>query len=1261
MSSSSGNGNVLEQLEQLRDVVDAMHVHPQLRERTAWLRGVIDSYAEGIHSEMVVDDASRRRSRRSRGRGEVRGRTSPSERHRREQRRIERARGGDRDRERDFSPMAHSRSPPRGGGGGGGVAGRGQQRPLRASRARDDTADERDDEDEGDPEPEPAVISPHLQGRVAVGGGGEGGRNVSSSSADPSSSPAVANNNGNNGNNDNDGGGGGARDMSRDVSRSVTPENNDRRQHPPRPPSSVAGEVASVMAAAALHVPLDVERMARGQRPLPRRPATPEPVNRRRGETPPPGSSGGVNSGGGGGGDDRGGSNSGSRPGGSGSGARMSDISLPGIQQSVSDLMVGLNISGTPAAMPSGLGGGSGGGFNESRWSESTQAFSRSGGAVGGGVSGGVGGVAGAELGRLLSERPGFTELVAGVLASLRALPTDELRYTCFSVLSGSPGHGQGQGQSSDNRHDDRGHDQGQGLESSGRSGTAEVDGDGDDAMDDDRDRNATAAAAAMLLGASGFHRPQHRGRRSRGRGGSFGSGGSDGFGGLWERTMISPVAESPRSDHLAPGDHALGPRRRRRISREIEAQERCVADGGAGSHVMGSPLGGDDRDDDSEDPDNDDAEAEELGSEFDYPEVFGELRSDETGGDPPRSTSPTVSLQPPPPPHARPWGEARRGLQHQSPRREQEQYEEVPDLIGERWDGGDGVSGGVIRVGGERDGNNDDDAEEEEHDDRDEEEDDEDDDNHATLEPVDADDFFMIGGPNEERGDGGGGGSGGNRVGYAEAEGTLFGYDDPPGGGGTTMRSYSPAPRGGYEVSEPDEAAALAALLSHTGQRPRRLQSGDTNMDRDEFARGLHDLIGLTDLPGDFMTIPPSSSVPNSVPPRSLTPPLPPGPDLGSSGGFGSFDRLHGDSDDPDTRGDNSSGLRDEDRDENGGAFDGEGIDPLEIEDNEDDESSGNNPAEIQSRLPDMDEVRALVRSHADAVESILSERSPGAVRGVTSPSRATAGNPDSSTPGAGAGMGMGMGIDARITFKPPPQTLFPGGGLRVDALRRMERLFEAEQAAQAEALVSGRSDRTLGGQQQQQQMDADQDTDGGGRGANGNDNGNDGVHITNHIGVNATADHLSAFAMGGTPDVIGDDTAPLPPPDNNHRHPGGGGGGGAGGGNGVGSSRAAPRLSLDDAARGLPFSDELNYELMDALSAVVAGSSDAGRMAAASAAADAAAEAVSAADAALSDRSVTVGNTLLNVQDTSSGSASVNVDVNGARGRGRGRGRPK
>ena len=44
---------------------------------------------------------------------------------------------------------------------------------------------------------------------------------------------------------------------------------------------------------------------------------------------------------------------------------------------------------------------------------------------------------AGTELGRLLSERPGFSELLAGVLSSFRALPAETLRETCVRVLVG--------------------------------------------------------------------------------------------------------------------------------------------------------------------------------------------------------------------------------------------------------------------------------------------------------------------------------------------------------------------------------------------------------------------------------------------------------------------------------------------------------------------------------------------------------------------------------------------------------------------------------------------------------------------------------------------------------------------------------------------------------------------------------------------------------------------------------------------------------
>ena len=43
------------------------------------------------------------------------------------------------------------------------------------------------------------------------------------------------------------------------------------------------------------------------------------------------------------------------------------------------------------------------------------------------------------ELARLLSERPGFAEMLAGVLASMRALPAADLREACVGVITGTP------------------------------------------------------------------------------------------------------------------------------------------------------------------------------------------------------------------------------------------------------------------------------------------------------------------------------------------------------------------------------------------------------------------------------------------------------------------------------------------------------------------------------------------------------------------------------------------------------------------------------------------------------------------------------------------------------------------------------------------------------------------------------------------------------------------------------------------------------
>jgi hypothetical protein len=230
-------------------------------------------------------------------------------------------------------------------------------------------------------------------------------------------------------------------------------------------------------------------------------------------------------------------------------------------------------------------------------------------------------------------------------------------------------------------------------------------------------------------------------------------------------------------------------------------------------------------------------------------------------------------------------------------------------------------------------------------------------------------------------------------------------------------------------------------------------------------------------------------------------------------------------------------------------------------------------------------------------------------------------------------------MGIDARITFKAPPPTLLPGG-LSADTVCRMERLFVFEQARQAEALVLGRpvelSDHlrassgvalsgprtacvvaavaavTLGGAASRAAA-----TVSVGRGAGG---GGTGPGPSLEMGAtDAAALTSAAWLHVDTTDGFGEDTAPPPSSDEY----GGDAGSRERGGGWGGASSELTHHSLDDAARGLPFSEDLNAELMDALSAVVAGSGGTvGRAAAAGADADAAAAAVVGMDAALSGR---------------------------------------
>ena len=171
-------GNALDQMEQLRGTVDAMHGHPQLRGRAAWIRGMIDTYTEEVHSDTG--------EQRQYGGGETHGRRGEEvDRHSRDdaparrQRRQSRQGGGR--RAGVFSTQVPLQSsaphlaffhqslargqPERSSGGaragshaasGSGASGGGQPRILRATLARDDTADERDEAQDAD-EPPPAA------------------------------------------------------------------------------------------------------------------------------------------------------------------------------------------------------------------------------------------------------------------------------------------------------------------------------------------------------------------------------------------------------------------------------------------------------------------------------------------------------------------------------------------------------------------------------------------------------------------------------------------------------------------------------------------------------------------------------------------------------------------------------------------------------------------------------------------------------------------------------------------------------------------------------------------------------------------------------------------------------------------------------------------------------------------------------------------------------------------------------------------------
>jgi len=87
----------------------------------------------------------------------------------------------------------------------------------------------------------------------------------------------------------------------------------------------------------------------------------------------------------------------------------------------------------------------------------------------------------------------------------------------------------------------------------------------------------ANRVAAAAVAAAE---RPRHRSARAR-RTESFGSFGSDGVEGQWARTMISPVAESPRSDFTAAGGGAGAGGGRRPSSAGLAESPRSVAGAG--------------------------------------------------------------------------------------------------------------------------------------------------------------------------------------------------------------------------------------------------------------------------------------------------------------------------------------------------------------------------------------------------------------------------------------------------------------------------------------------------------------------------------------------------------------------------------------------------------------------------------------------------------------------------------------------------------
>ena len=67
-------------------------------------------------------------------------------------------------------------------------------------------------------------------------------------------------------------------------------------------------------------------------------------------------------------------------------------------------------------------------------WEEVTPAAPGASSSVARGVS-----PAAAELGELIAERPGFSELLHGAVASMRTLDADDLRRTCLSIIQSSP------------------------------------------------------------------------------------------------------------------------------------------------------------------------------------------------------------------------------------------------------------------------------------------------------------------------------------------------------------------------------------------------------------------------------------------------------------------------------------------------------------------------------------------------------------------------------------------------------------------------------------------------------------------------------------------------------------------------------------------------------------------------------------------------------------------------------------------------------